>query len=360
MQHPKAIRESVGSYGESKIVRYEHVYDPMVIQTMAAGGYIYDNAGSVYYGHQNVYQNVVLNFQTVNNQSITYDVQMADDDSGFIIPFDLTMMQNFPMSDLNDLITRGTFLISESYHFEQPHYKGWKKWIAIVVWIVLIIIFIVVTICTWGSASGPYANFMVAEGEAVGTGIVGTIIVAALKILVAVVISMIVKILAKAIFGNSFIGQVFQIVITVVVCYYCGMFNGMEAWQAGAEIAATAMNQLANYFNQQTQAITAETNTFNSMAETNHDYYNKKMKDLSSMYQDLYGQSSNIDIKNLVQTITTRQTNPIYDGIVNGSKWNNTLLSYTDDSTEILTSELLNLDKYIDTDLLVDLATTNS
>ena len=134
----------------------------------------------------------------------------------------------------------------------------------------------------------------------------------------------------------------------------------MEAWQAGAEIASTAMNQLADYFNQQTKALTAETNTNNSIAETTHDYYNKKRKDLSSMYQNLYGQSSNIDIKNLVQTITSRQTNPIYDGIVNGSKWNNTLLSYTDDSTEILTSELLNLDKYIDTDLLVDLATTNS
>lgn len=186
------------------------------------------------------------------------------------------------------------------------------------------------------------------------------VVTAICKIVVAAVIAMLVKVIAKAVFGNTFIGQVFQIVLTVVVCYYTGMFNGMEAWQAGAEIAASAMGQLANYFNDQTKAITAETDAFNSMAQTNHDYYNKKMKDLSSMYQDLYGQTSNIDIKNLVQTITSRQTNPIYDGIVNGSKWNNTLLSYTDDSTEILTSELINLDKYIDTDLLVDLTTTNS
>ena len=361
MQHPKVLKETDTSHGTDKIIEYQHYFNPMVIQEMAAGGYIYDNAGSVYFGHSNVYQNLVLNFQTVNNVSIEYKAEIADDDSGFIIPFDLTMMQNFPMSDLNDLITRGTFLVSESYHFEQPHYKGWKKWIAVVVWIVVIIIFIVVTICSVGTGSGPYANSVFpAVAAFVGGGVVGAIVTAALKLVVAVVIAMVVKAIAKAVFGNTFIGQVFQIIITVVVCYYTGMFNGMEAWQAGAKIAASAMGQIANYFNEQTQALTAETNAFNSMAEINHDYYNKKMKDLSSMYQDLYGQTSNIDIKNLVQTITSRQTNPIYDGIVNGSKWNNTLLSYTDDSTEILTSELLNLDKYIDTDLLVDLATTNS
>lgn len=361
MQHPKALKETNTSYGTDKIIEYQHYFNPMVIQEMAAGGYLYDNAGSVYFGHSNVYQNLVLNFQTVNNVSIEYQAEIADDDSGFIIPFDLTMMQNFPMSDLNDLITRGTFLVSESYHFEQPHYKGWKKWIAVVVWIVVIIIFIVVTICSVGTGSGPYANSVFpAVAAFVGGGVVGAIVTAALKLVVAVVIAMVVKAIAKAVFGNTFIGQVFQIIITVVVCYYTGMFNGMEAWQAGAKIAASAMGQIANYFNEQTQALTAKTNAFNSMAEINHDYYNKKMKDLSSMYQDLYGQTSNIDIKNLVQTITSRQTNPIYDGIVNGSKWNNTLLSYTDDSTEILTSELLNLNKYIDTDLLVDLATTNS
>lgn len=361
MQHPKVLKEADTSYGPGKVIEYQHYYDPMVIQTMASGGYLYDNAGSVYFGHSNVYQNLVLNFQTVNNVKIEYKAEIADDDSGFIIPFDLTMMQNFPMSDLNDLITRGTFLISESYNFEQPHYKGWKKWIAIVVWIVVIIIFIIVTICTVGTGSGPYASSVFpAVAAFVGGGVVGTIVTAALKIVVAVVIAMVVKAIAKAVFGNTFIGQVFQIVITVVVCYYTGMFNGMESWQAGAEIAASAMGQIANYFNERTQALTAETNAFNSMAQTNHDYYNKKMKDLSSMYQDLYGQTSNIDIKNLVQTITSRQTNPIYDGIVNGSKWNNTLLSYTDDSTEILTSELINIDKYIDTDLLVDLTTTNS
>lgn len=361
MQHPKVLKEADTSYGPGKVIEYQHYYDPMVIQTMASGGYIYDNAGSVYFGHSNVYQNLVLNFQTVNNVKIEYKAEIADDDSGFIIPFDLTMMQNFPMSDLNDLITRGTFLISESYHFEQPHYKGWKKWLSIVVWIVVIIIFIVVTICTVGTGSGPYAGSVFpAVAAFVGGGVVGMVVTAICKIVVAAVIAMLVKVIAKAIFGNTFIGQVFQIIITVVVCYYTGMFNGMEAWQAGAEIAASAMGQIANYFNEQTKALTAETNAFNSMAETNHDYYNKKMKDLSSMYQDLYGQTSNIDIKNLVQTITSRQTNPIYDGIVNGSKWNNTLLSYTDDSTEILTSELINLDKYIDTDLLVDLTTTNS
>lgn len=361
MQHPKVLKEADTSYGPGKVIEYQHYYDPMVIQTMASGGYIYDNAGSVYFGHSNVYQNLVLNFQTVNNVKIEYKAEIADDDSGFIIPFDLTMMQNFPMSDLNDLITRGTFLISESYHFEQPHYKGWKKWLAIVVWIVVIIIFIIVTICTVGTGSGPYAGSVFpAVAAFVGGGVVGMVVTAICKIVVAAVIAMLVKVIAKAIFGNTFIGQVFQIIITVVVCYYTGMFNGMEAWQAGTEIAASAMGQIANYFNEQTKALTAETNAFNSMAETNHDYYNKKMKDLSSMYQDLYGQTSNIDIKNLVQTITSRQTNPIYDGIVNGSKWNNTLLSYTDDSTEILTSELINLDKYIDTDLLVDLTTTNS
>lgn len=361
MQHPKVLKEADTAYGVGKIIEYQHFFNPTVIQEMAAGGYIYDNAGSVYFGHSNVYQNLVLNFQTVNNKKIEYKAEVADDDSGFIIPFDLTMMQNFPMSDLNDLIARGTFLVSESYHFEQPHYKGWKKWISIVIWIVVIIIFIVVTVCSYGSASGSYANSVFPTVTTfVGGGVVGTIVTAALKIVVAVVIAMVVKAIAKAVFGNTFIGQVFQIVITIVVCYYTGMFNGMEAWQAGTEIATSAMGQIANYFNEQTQALTAETNAFNSMAETNHDYYNKKMKDLSSMYQDLYGQTSNIDIKNLVQTITSRQTNPIYDGIVNGSKWNNTLLSYTDDSTEILTSELLNLDKYIDTDLLVDLTTTNS
>lgn len=361
MQHPKVLKEVDTSYGSSKVIEYQHYYDPMVIQTMASGGYIYDNAGSVYFGHSNVYQNLVLNFQTVNNVKIEYKAEIADDDSGFIIPFDLTMMQNFPMSDLNDLITRGTFLISESYHFEQPHYKGWKKWLAIVVQIVVVIIFIVVTVCTIVTGSGSYAGSVFpAVAAFVGGGVVGMVVTAICKIIVAAVIAMLVKVIAKAVFGNTFIGQVFQIVLTVVVCYYTGMFNGMEAWQAGAEIAASAMGQLANYFNDQTKAITAETDAFNSMAQTNHDYYNKKMKDLNSMYQDLYGQTSNIDIKNLVQTITSRQTNPIYDGIVNGSKWNNTLLSYTDDSTEILTSELINLDKYIDTDLLVDLTTTNS
>ncbi len=361
MQHPKVIKEADTQYGPGDVIEYQHYYDPMVIQTMASGGVLYDNAGSVYFGHSNVYQNLVLNFQTVNNVKIEYKAEIADDDSGFIIPFDLTMMQNFPMSDLNDLITRGTFLISESYHFEQPHYKGWKKWLAIVVWIVVIIIFIIVTICSVGTGSGPYAGSVFpAVAAFVGGGVVGMVVTAICKIVVAAVIAMLVKVIAKAVFGNTFIGQVFQIVLTVVVCYYTGMFNGMEAWQAGAEIAASAMGQLANYFNDQTKAITAETDAFNSMAQTNHDYYNKKMKDLSSMYQDLYGQTSNIDIKNLVQTITSRQTNPIYDGIVNGSKWNNTLLSYTDDSTEILTSELINLDKYIDTDLLVDLTTTNS
>lgn len=357
----KDNRTTIDSYGRPpEITGYIYKYDPKFMIGMAAGNqFVYDNAGSVYLGYQNVYQNVVIDFQTVNNQSVTFKPSIADDDSGFIIPFDLTMMENFPMSELNDLVTKGTYLIAESYHFEQPHYKGYKKWLAIVVTIIAIIIVIIVSIVTWGSGTAPASKIGAAICTAVGAAVGTTtyiVLMALCKILVAFVVAFLAKVLAKAIFGNSFIGTMFQIVITLVVCYYdaggtlSGLSDYASSFEGVASIASTTLKGTADYFNTKNKSLTDEYNKFNSLDQQNQEQYNQKNKLLSSRMAELYNQTSNFNVSNYVNAITTRQTSPIYDGVLSGPTWNNALISYTDYSIDALTTELIDVDRYLEVD----------
>ena len=362
MTKPETIYDenSDTSHGEPTVLGYKYSYDPYIPMKMAQGGLVYDNAGSVYLGHQNVYQNVVIDFQTVNNVSITFKPTIADDDSGFIIPFDLTMMENFPMSELNDLVTKGTYLIAESYHFEQPHYKGYKKWLAIVVTIIMIIIVIVISIVSWGQGTAPASKIGAAICAAVDVA-VGTatyfIIMALSKILVAFVVSFLAKVLAKAVFGDSFVGTMFQIVITLVVCYYDagGTLDGLSDYasslQGIASIVSNTLNGISGYMNQKNQSLVDETNKLNSLDQYYQDQYNQKNKMLSTKMTELYNQTSNFNVSNYINTITTRQTRPIYDGILTGPTWNTALTTYADYSIDALTTELIDVDRYLKLDV---------
>lgn len=326
-----------------KVPVYGALYDPMQGEASKLAGLLKKCAGSVYVGIQNIYHNLVCNVQLGDKFKIK--TQSADDESGFIIPFDLINMRRMGIFKLNDLMKSGLYVVSEYFKWDRKHYKRWKKYVGYILGAIIIIIAIIVSIyCPpAGAGIGSVGSGLI--GGTVGA-VVAAVVVAICKIVIALAISIVIKVVAKAIFGDSFIGQVFQVVATVVAMYYCGCIGGNALSITGSSLAVASnvyidsekekINKLkAEQLQIEYKGIQAKTKYTNQM-----DLISKKMLAMSNP-------NSNFNVNVFINGLLLNSSKPCIDGMVPISTWNDTLTNWSSSFYDAYINDPLNMDQYL-------------
>ena len=323
-----------------KVPVYGALYDPIQGESSKLLGLLAQCAGSVYVGIQNIYHNLVCNVQLGHKFEIK--MQSADDESGFIIPFDLVNMRRMGIFKLNDLMRSGLYVVSEYFKWDRVHYKRWKKWVGYILGAIIIIVAIVVAIyCPPAGASIGSVG-----GALIGGGVLATIVIAICKLVIALAIAIVVKVIAKAIFGDSFIGIVFQTIATVVAMYYCGCLNGnaLSTTSSTVQIASDAymdrekdkVNKLkAEQLQIEYKDIQAKTKYTSQM-----DLISKKMLAMSNP-------NSNFNVNVFINGLLLNSSKPCIDGIVPISTWNDTLTDWSSSFYDAYINDPLNMDQYL-------------
>lgn len=320
---------------------YGALYDPIQGSGSQLLGLLFQSAGSVYIGIQNIYHNLVCNVQLGHKFEIK--VESADDESGFIIPFDLVNMGRMGIFKLNDLMRSGLYVVSEYFKWDRVHFKRWKKWVGYILAAIIIIIAIIVSI--WcppaGAGLGGWGG---AIGAAAGA-VVGAIVVAICKLVIAMVIAIVVKVIAKALFGDTFIGMVFQTVATVVCMYYCGCLGG-GALSTGLSVATVALNNYSEYEQTKIEKIQTETNMVNIKAEKAQQDYKSHLDLVTKKLLALSNPKSNFNVNVFINGLLLNQSKPCIDGIMPIANWNDSLLSWTSTFHDTFISDQIDVSQY--------------
>lgn len=324
-----------------KIPVYGAIYDPIQGRTSQLTGLLAQCAGSVYIGIQNIYHNLVCNIQL--GKKIELKTESADDESGFIIPFDLVNMSRMGIFKLNDLMRSGLYVVSEYFKWDRVHFKRWKKWVGYILAAIIIIIAIIVTIfCP------PVGAGLGALGASVGAAagvVVAAIVVAVCKLVIAIAIAIVVKVVAKALFGDTFIGMVFQTVATVVCMYYCGCLGG-GALSTGLSVASVALNNYAEYEQVKIDKIQTETNAINTKAVKAQQEYKSQLDLVNKKLLALSNPKSNFNVNVFINGLLLNQSKPCIEGVMPISNWNDSLLSWTSTFHDTFISDQIDVSQY--------------
>ena len=336
----------LGHHNRPEIVKipvYGALYDPIRGETSKLAGLLAMCAGSVYVGIQNIYHNLVCNVQLGHKFEIK--LQSADDESGFIIPFDLVNMRRMGIFKLNDLMKSGLYVVSEYFKWDRKHYKSWKKWVGYILGAIIIIIAIIVAIyCPpAGAGLGSVGSGLI--GGTIGA-VVGAIVVAICKIVIALVISIVIKVVAKAIFGDSFIGQVFQVVATVVAMYYCGCIGGNALSITGSAIA-TASNVYIDSEKEKLNNLKAEQLQIEYKDIQAKTKYTNQMDLISKKMLAMSNPNSNFNVNVFINGLLLNSSKPCIDGMVPISTWNDTLTNWSSSFYDAYINDPLNMDQYL-------------
>lgn len=320
-----------------KIPVYGAIYDPIQGRTSQLIGLLAQCAGSVYIGIQNIYHNLVCNIQL--GKKIELKTESADDESGFIIPFDLINMGRMGVFKLNDLMRSGLYVVSEYFKWDRVHFKRWKKWVGYILAAIIIIIAIIVSIfCP------PVGAGLGALGASVGAA-AAAIVVAVCKLVIAIAIAIVVKVVAKALFGDTFIGMVFQTAATVVCMYYCGCLGG-GALSTGLTVASVALNNYAEYEQVKIDKIQTETNTINTKAVKAQQEYKSQLDLVNKKLLALSNPKSNFNVNVFINGLLLNQSKPCIEGVTPISNWNNSLLSWTSTFHDTFISDQIDVSQY--------------
>lgn len=325
-----------------KVPVYGALYDPLQGESSKLVGLLAQCAGSVYVGIQNIYHNLVCNVQLGHKFEIK--TQSADDESGFIIPFDLVNMRRMGIFKLNDLMRSGLYVVSEYFKWDRVHYKKWKKYVGYILGAIIIIIAIVVAIYCPPAGAG-LGSWGAAFSAGIGA-VAAAVVIAICKLVIALAIAIVVKVVAKAVFGDSFIGIVFQTIATVVAMYYCGCLNNNALFITGStvQVASSAymdreqdkVNKLkAEQLQIEYKDIQAKTKYTSQM-----DLISKKMLAMSNP-------NSNFNVNVFINGLLLNSSKPCIDGIVPISTWNDTLTSWPSSFYDAYINDPLNMDQYL-------------
>lgn len=320
---------------------YGALYDPIQGRSSQLLGLLFQCAGSVYIGIQNIYHNLVCNVQLGHKFEIK--VESADDESGFIIPFDLVNMGRMGIFKLNDLTRSGLYVVSEYFKWDRVHFKKWKKWVGYILAAIIIIIAIIVTIFCPPAGAGLGA-WGAGLGATMGV-VVGAIVVAVCKLVIALAIAIVVKVVAKAIFGDSFIGMVFQTVATVVCMYYCGCLGG-GALSTGLSVATVAFNNYAEYEQVKIDKLQTESNIVNMKAEKAQQEYKNQLDLVNKKLLALSNPKSNFNVNVFINGLLLNQSKPCIDGVMPIASWNDSLLSWTSTFHDTFISDQIDVSQY--------------
>ena len=301
--------------------------------------------GSIYSGVQNLYLSVVVNVQL--GHKLEYKPEIADSDSGFIIPFDLVNLNRISMIKGCDLVASSFYVITEYYQFDRVHFKRWKKWVSIILQIIVVIIAIVIIVLSYGSASKPaVAGGSSAIGWLAGFGVASTIVSFMLKALVVAVIVAVAKYIVKKIFGNTFIGMIFQVVLTVVAMYYTGCLDGTALSNTGYTISI-ASNAFIDREKEKIKKLKAEQLQLEYKGTQAKTKYTSQMDLLSKKMLAMSNPNSNFNVNVFINGLLLNSSKPCIDGIVPISTWNDTLTSWSSSFYEAYINDPLNMDQYL-------------
>lgn len=331
-----------GNTGKVELVRYPvygAIYDPIVGPNTQVLGLLVGCAGSVYIGIQNIYHNLVCNVQL--GKDIEIKLESADDESGFIIPFDLVNMNKMSLFKLNDLMKSSLYVVSEYFQWDRVHFKSWKKWVGYLLAVVVIVIAIVVAIFC------PPAGYGIGTlGVGLGAGgAIATIVTMLFKIAISFIISIIVKVIAKALFGDTFIGMVFQTVATVVCMYYCGCL-GSNTFSTGFSVASTALNNYREYEQTRLEKIQTETSAVNSKAEKAQQDYTSQIDLINKKLLALSNPNTNFNVNVFINGLLLNQSKPCIDGVMPIANWNDSLLTWTSKFHDAFISDQIDVSQY--------------
>lgn len=322
---------------------YGALYDPIQGESSKLVGLLKQCAGSVYVGIQNIYHNLVCNVQLGHKFEIK--MQSADDESGFIIPFDLVNMRKMGIFKLNDLMRSGLYVVSEYFKWDRKHYKRWKKYVGFILGAIIIIIAIVVSIyCPpAGAGLGSVGSGLI--GGTVGT-IVAAVVVAICKIVVALAIAIVVKVISKAIFGDSFIGVVFQTIATVVAMYYCGCLNNNALSITGSTVQV-ASNAYIDREQDKVNKLKAEQLQIEYKDIQAKTKYTSQMDLISKKMLAMSNPNSNFNVNTFINGLLLNSSKPCTDGIVPISTWNDTLTNWSSSFYDAYINDPLDMDQYL-------------
>ena len=302
-------------------------------------------AGSIYSGVQNLYQSVVVNVQL--GHKLDYKVNTADSDSGFIIPFDLVNLNRISIVKGCDLVSSSFFVVCEYFKFDRVHYKSWKKWVKVVLQIIVVIIVIIIIVCTYGGGTQPaLSGGGAAMGWLAGFGALAGIASFMIKALVVAVIVAVAKYIVRKIFGNTFIGMVFQVVLTVVAMYYTGCLDGSALSTIGSTLAVASdayidrENERANKLRTEQLQIEYKDTQAKTKYSSQMDLVSKKMLAMSNP-------NSNFNVNTFINGLLLNSSKPCIDGIVPISTWNDTLTNWSSSFYEAYINDPLNMDQYL-------------
>lgn len=337
----KIIYPKTNNPEKIKVPVYGAIYDPIQGRTSQLLGLLSQCAGSVYIGIQNIYHNAVCNIQL--GKKIELKLESADDESGFIIPFDLVNMRRMGIFKLNDLMRSGLYVVSEYFQWDRVHFKRWKKWVGYIIAAIVIIIAIVVSIyCPpAGGALGSLGTVIAGSAGAV----VAAIVVAVCKLVDALIIAVVVRIVAKALFGDTFIGKVFQVAATIVCMYYCGCLDG-NALSTGLSVSSVALNNYAEYEQTKIGKIQTEINTINTKVEKAQQDYKSQLDLVTKKLLALSNPKSNFNVNVFINGLLLNQSKPCMDGVMPIASWNDSLLSWTSTFHDTFISDQIDVSQY--------------
>ena len=323
-----------------KVPVYGALYDPIQGKSSKLLGLLAQCAGSVYIGIQNIYHNLVCNVQLGHKFEIK--MQSADDESGFIIPFDLVNMRRMGIFKLNDLMRSGLYVVSEYFKWDRVHYKRWKKWVGYILGAIIIIIAIIVAIyCPPAGASiGSVGSALI------GGGVLATVVIAICKLVIALAIAIVVKVIAKAIFGDSFIGKVFQVVATVVAMYYCGCIGG-NALSITSSTIQIASDTYIDSEKEKVKKLKAEQLQIEYKDIQAKTKYTSQMDLLAKKMLAMSNPNSNFNVNVFINGLLLNSSKPCIDGIVPISTWNDTLTDWSSSFYDAYINDPLNMDQYL-------------
>lgn len=318
-------------------------YDPY--QSIGLENTLPSIAGSIYSGVQNLYLNVVVNVQL--GHKLEYKPEIADSDSGFIIPFDLVNLNRISMVKGCDLVASSFYVITEYYQFDRVHFKRWKKWVKVILQIIVVIVAIVIIVISYGSATKPaVAGGSSALGWLAGFGVVSTIASFMIKALVVAVIVAVAKYIVRKIFGNTFIGMIFQVVLTVVAMYYTGCLDGNALSNTGSTISI-ASNAYIDREKEKIKKLRAEQLQIEYEETQAKTKYTSQIDLLAKKMLAMSNPNSNFNVNTFINGLLLNSSKPCIDGIVPISTWNDTLTSWSSSFYEAYINDPLNMDQYL-------------
>lgn len=220
-----------------------------------------------------------------------------DEHSGFIVPLYMPIFNSLDIKRRTQLAEESKYMVFNCYKVSK------KKWYQTGVFkIVLAIVLIVITVITWGGASGSAAGIWSAVANfAVSMGISAALLVALAKFAVGYVISLIIGKMQGAFISlmGERLGRIFAAIVTIVASIYAGGGNMSSAFTSGTGLvnAVNIINATGQVFSAYTEGTLIERQ---KDMEAYVDQVKEEQKKIDELTAGFFGDGNNVSIDTLL------------------------------------------------------------